>query len=101
MLHCCSTHDANFFSGHVVSIWNALQSHIVEPPSVSAFRNRLGTFDLSKFDCFQFAIVMYLFLFFLYLGTVWCRLCLPWCTVDFHAVWSTLLSHCVTWCQWM
>ena len=42
----CSNGDVNF-SERVVSIWNALRSHIVQSPSVATFKRRLGTFDLN------------------------------------------------------
>ena len=35
---CCSSRDANFFSNHVVSISNALTSHIVQPPIIATFK---------------------------------------------------------------
>ena len=34
----------NFFSNRVVIEWNALPQHVVDAPSVNAFKNRLDEF---------------------------------------------------------
>lgn len=47
-----SVRDANFFVNRVINIWNCLPDSIVTAESVSCFKRRLNSFDLSDFILF-------------------------------------------------